>query len=358
MALFRHLPQLSIPWVTLGEFPTPLEELDCTQRSGPLLIKREDLSSPYYGGNKVRTLEAHLGRAKAFGAKEVWATGAYGSNHAIATVTHGQRIGLETGVMLWPQPPTETAQRNMRAMLSKRPYVWPLASVVTLPLGMTRLPRRARAPVYLMSPGGATIEGAIAHISAALELAEQIDAAGVPTPEAVVVAVGSTCTSAGLLAGVHLAARFGIAFRDRVPRIHAVRVTPWPITSRLRIARFAAQTFQAVTSLAGLRMSISTRELYAGLRVDHRYLGRGYGRPTRRGRVAQERMASLGGPRLDDVYSAKSGAAFFSLAKRIKNDRPLVFWATKSSAPLPDCQPRELRLAPRTWRRWLDTAPL
>ena len=32
----------------------------------PLFVKREDLSSPYYGGNKVRTLEAHMGSSARF----------------------------------------------------------------------------------------------------------------------------------------------------------------------------------------------------------------------------------------------------------------------------------------------------
>ncbi|KAB2911293.1 MAG: pyridoxal-phosphate dependent enzyme, partial [Kofleriaceae bacterium] len=80
VALFRALPQVGrqVPWVRLGAWPTPVARLDL---DGDVWCKREDLTSPVYGGNKVRTLEAMFGRARAAGATRMWATGAYGSNH-------------------------------------------------------------------------------------------------------------------------------------------------------------------------------------------------------------------------------------------------------------------------------------
>lgn len=52
----------------------------------PFFIKRDDVSSPIYGGNKVRTLEALFGRARAAGVRRIYSTGAFGSNHALAAV--------------------------------------------------------------------------------------------------------------------------------------------------------------------------------------------------------------------------------------------------------------------------------
>jgi 1-aminocyclopropane-1-carboxylate deaminase/D-cysteine desulfhydrase-like pyridoxal-dependent ACC family enzyme len=88
VALFRWLPQLAprIPWVRLGAWPTPIEAIVVDGR--PIWVKCEGASSPLYGGNKIRTLEAWLGHAKAEGAAKIWAMGAYGSNHAIATILH------------------------------------------------------------------------------------------------------------------------------------------------------------------------------------------------------------------------------------------------------------------------------
>ena len=74
-ALHAAVPRLAagVPWVGLGAWPTPIEPL-----GEDLWVKREDRTAPRYGGNKVRTLEAMLGRARAAGATRIWATGAYG----------------------------------------------------------------------------------------------------------------------------------------------------------------------------------------------------------------------------------------------------------------------------------------
>ncbi|MCA9678630.1 MAG: pyridoxal-phosphate dependent enzyme, partial [Myxococcales bacterium] len=143
VALFRHLPALvgQVPWQRLGDWPTPVEEAPAIGAAigADVWIKREDRSSPRYGGNKVRTLEAVLGRAVDAGAHRIWATGAYGSNHAVATVLHAATAGLGAGAILFPQPATATARANLRAMLSVRPAVVRLASVIALPFAMRRL---------------------------------------------------------------------------------------------------------------------------------------------------------------------------------------------------------------------------
>ena len=64
-ALFRHLPELSerLAWRALGAEVTPIHRCSLTTPSGKhveIFVKREDLSSPLYGGNKVRTLQHQL----------------------------------------------------------------------------------------------------------------------------------------------------------------------------------------------------------------------------------------------------------------------------------------------------------
>ena len=79
LALFRHVPALKsrLAWRELGVFPTPVHRARCSARpismsatnyknkSPPrtvaFFVKREDLSSNAYGGNKVRTLQHQLG---------------------------------------------------------------------------------------------------------------------------------------------------------------------------------------------------------------------------------------------------------------------------------------------------------
>ncbi|MEM9696807.1 MAG: pyridoxal-phosphate dependent enzyme, partial [Myxococcota bacterium] len=209
---------------------------------GRLWIKRDDLTSPHYGGNKVRTLELLFGAALARGASHVYSTGAYGSNHAAATVIHAPRVGLRPGVMLYPQPASPAALENLRVILSARPTISDLPHWSAFPLGLAALPVQARQrgeQPFIMMPGGAVAQGAIGYVSAAFELAEQVMAGALPRPRVIVLPVGSNCTAAGLTLGLCLAARHGLWVDERgrpaPPRVIAVRVTPWPVTTPTRI---------------------------------------------------------------------------------------------------------------------------
>lgn len=345
VALFRALPQVGrqVPWVRLGDWPTPVERLDL---DGDVWVKREDLTAPGYGGNKVRTLEAMFGRARAAGATRMWATGAYGSNHAVATVLHAHTAELESGAILFAQPASEPALANASALLSVRPEVIGLASVLELPFTMARVRRRDGA--YVMPPGGATPEGALGAMSAAFELAAQAARGELPWPRRVIVAVGSGCTTAGLLAGFHLAHELGLA--PAPPRITSVRVTPWPVTSRLRLANLARATLALVDRLRGASSGTTFAELVGALTVDGRFLGKGYGRATPAGARTTERMRSAGSPPLDAVYTAKSAAALFDAARE---GGPVIYWATKSSTPLPRATDDDIAAAPRAMRAWM-----
>jgi hypothetical protein len=67
--LFEFLPGLSdkIACLDLGTYPTPISEARLTLPHNDMVVKiylkREGLSSPLYGGNKVRTLEFLLASA-------------------------------------------------------------------------------------------------------------------------------------------------------------------------------------------------------------------------------------------------------------------------------------------------------
>ena len=359
VALFRHLPGLAgrVPWVRLGDWPTPVEPLPGLGAAlgGELWIKREDRSSPVYGGNKVRTLEAMYGRATAAGATTMWATGAYGSNHAVATVLHAPAAGMQAGAILFPQPPSHPARDNLAALLSARPAVDRLPSIALLPLAMRRARRGGRA--YVMTPGGATAEGAFGAMSAALELAEQVARGDCPAPARIVVAAGSTCTTSGLLAGLQVAAALGLGFTPQtVPLVTAVRVTPWPVTAAPRIALLALQTLRLLARTLGRgapRLPDDLSRLGIGLEVDGDEIRGGYGRITARGERARLLFAAHGGPPLDIVYSAKSAAALPEVLPHTRG--PVLFWATKSSATLPRATAGDVALAPAPLRRWLGS---
>ena len=349
VALFRWLPKLRMPWVSLGAWPTPIEQIVVDHR--PIWIKCEGASSPLYGGNKVRTLEAWFGHAQAAGFEKIWAMGAYGSNHAIATILHARAIGLEAGAILFPQPHSEWAEENLSAIVATGADMVSLRSVLEVPFAGLRIARRDRHAI-VMPPGGATPVGTFGAMSAAFELAEQIHAGIAPPPARIVVAIGSTCTSAGLLAGFSLAHEVG-AWPWPVPIVHAVRVTPWPVTSRLRTAHLALRALQRIAQLGGPRNELALAQLVRRLVVDGEELGSGYGVVTRECDRAMHRLAKAGAPRLDGVYSGKASAALLRLHSA--NTGPLMLWSTKSTVRLAPAS--DLRGTPAAVREWLTSRP-
>jgi D-cysteine desulfhydrase len=365
--LFELWPKLAerVPIAELGEFPTPVQSLEPVARAlghaeVPVFVKRDDISSSIYGGNKVRTLELLFGFARKRAATHIWSTGAFGSNHALATVLHAPRAGLAPGVLLFPQPVSWAALENLRVILGQRPEVRALWHWSSLPLGMFTTARRERArgrlPV-IMEPGGATPEGALGYVSAALELAHQVARGELPAPKRVVIGVGSTCTSAGLLVGFFHAARLGIGFVDArgqpaPPELVSVRVTPWPVTSRYRIVGLAVRTARLLAELAGEPgLAVDRQALGGMLRVDGRYLGRGYGYATPDGTAAIALWQRKNLFALDSTYSAKAAAGL--LDQIGQGNGPLLFWSTKSTVPLPEVDRAALGDAPAGMQRWI-----
>jgi len=363
--IFDAFPTLRLPFVALGEFPTPIEPLDRLARalssSSAAFVKRDDRSSRIYGGNKVRTLEVLFAQALEEGATHIYSTGAFGTNHGTAMMLHAPRVGLQPGLVLWPQDISETARENFEVLVGtdvgRRPAPIVLPHWSALPFGMAWAEhvheRRGERP-FVMVPGGATPRGAIGYVSAAFELAAQIERGDLPAPRRIVIAVGSTCTTAGLLLGTQLCAARGFGWRYP-PTIHAVRVTPWPITAHPRIVHLALRTGRRLAELTGDESAaVSRGRLGATLVVDGSQLGRGYGIATDAGRRAIVAFREAAGFELDTTYSAK-GAAGFIARMRAKEPGPLLFWSTKSTAPLPPAVQAAEADSARA-RRWLTRA--
>ncbi len=343
-ALAEVLPTVAarLPRVTLGVWPTPVQPL-----TSDLWVKREDLSSPLYGGNKVRCLEPVLGALQAGPRKRLWATGAWGSNQALAHAVHATRVGFECGALLFPQPTGAGAAANLQALASQPITLRLLRTMATFPLEYMRL--RMKGDVVI-PPGAATPHGALGHLAAGLEVALAVRAGLLPPPSHVVLPVGSTCTTAGLLVGFALAARLGIGFTTP-PQIHAVRVTPWPVTAPFRILKLARRAAALLAQLGGPGLD-PTRQA-TSLHTSGAFLGRGYGRVTPEGEAASARFDALGGPHLDLTYSAKAAAYLFS--KISKLDGPVLFWSTKS-AVLPEITAAGVERLPARARRWVERA--
>jgi len=310
--------------LALACLPTPVEELSGLGRRG-LWVKRDDLSSPLYGGNKVRKLEFLLGAARASGARTVLTMGASGSNHLLATALHGLELGLRTAGVVFPQPDSPAvrekarAYRGARVELFRTPSKYLLPWAVAAALARLRL-REGRFPA-LIPGGGSSPLGALGFVNAGLELAEQVRAGALPAPEAVFVAYGTGGTAAGLALGLQLG---GLS-----SRVVAVRVIDRLMANRPRLARLAAATARLLRQHApGLDLP---RAPLGALEIRPDQLGRGYGHPTPAAEEARDAFAGVG-LGLELTYTAKAAAAFLGAARRTTG--PLLFWLTHSAADI------------------------
>jgi D-cysteine desulfhydrase len=204
-----------------------------------------------------------------------------------------------------------------------------------------------------MLPGGAVPLGALGHVGAAFELAQQVKAGKSPWPRHVLIACGSTCTVAGMLAGLFMARKLGLC-PEALPQVHALRVTPWPVTAAGRIVGLAKRTAQLIEKLGGPSLGVSTRAYRSILKVHGRYLGWGYGKPTSAGLAVIKAHAGQVAFPLETTYSSKAVAGLIDLAPWL--DGPLVFWSTKSGSSLPPLDTSRIEAAPSHVCRWLQKA--
>src|SRR5687767_14468459 len=100
----------SIPTISLGHFPTPVDRLDRLRTAigmpATLLAKRDDAIAFGFGGNKVRKLGIVAADALAAGADTLVTVGGIQSNHARATAATAARLGMRCVIVAngMPQP--------------------------------------------------------------------------------------------------------------------------------------------------------------------------------------------------------------------------------------------------------------
>jgi 1-aminocyclopropane-1-carboxylate deaminase/D-cysteine desulfhydrase-like pyridoxal-dependent ACC family enzyme len=310
-ALFARWPRLerTVPRVDLQVRETPVERWQLGDVS--LLVKRDDLTTPTFGGNKARALELLLAGVRP---DELLLTvGSTGSTHALAVAFFGARLGAQTRVMTWPQEEHDISRATaarLRELATVTASRSPVAAMMRA--GIARLTSRSR----WIAAGGSSALGALGHASAAIELVDQLARDGEPAPHTIVVPLGSGGTAAGLLLGLALA---------EVPtRVVGVRVVPSVVGSPRRVMRLA----RGAAALFASRAGVSAPELHHDrLLVDDSQYGGAYARQTHASREAAALVRAGGGPALDGTYSAKALAAALIRARRAPDER-VLFWLT------------------------------
>lgn len=336
----RYSGTAALPRVELAVLPTPFEDIAPSAAGidvGRLRVKRDDLTSPVYGGNKVRKLEFLLGQALAENARAVITFGAYGSNHALATAVHARACGLEPHVVLSPQAPGPFARATLLAHAG-------LGSVIHVVEGWdgSREAVRVRAMLrerdgiepLVIPMGGTNAVGATGYVNAALEIA----AADASAPDLVYVAGGTLGTAVGLATGF-AAAGLGT-------RVVSVRVTPGEVANQARARELCARTVDLLHSLSPDFPALAFDDLALTMRDD--WFEPGYGVVTPETLEAVSVAGELG-LALETTYTGKAFAALRDDAARGElRGYDVAFLQTYSVAPPPaagrvEALPRVLR---------------
>lgn len=326
--------------------PTPVSyhEIQTPAGKNTVSIKHDDQTNSVYGGNKIRKLEYIFQRAIERGAKRVATFGAAGSNHALATAIFAKQFGLGCTCFLAHQKYTPAIQKTLAMHLQ-------LGTEIVRYGGSTdrvALFRRylQNRQTWVIPLGGTCWLSTVGFVNAGLELAAQIDAGEIGTPDRIYIANGTMGSSAGLALGLALA---------RLPtEVHAIRVADRSFVRRDVLDKLMRKTAMLLNrldpsfpaDLADRSRVVWRDEFYAG----------GYAAFDDATVSAVELAKDQLQMTLETTYTGKALAALLHDLENSKTAGSSLFWNTYNSRTLPDTdsQLRELRGLPQQFRRYFD----
>ena len=314
--------------VALANLPTPTGTGSVPTAAGgrEIGIKYDNLTSAYYGGNKLRKLEYLLQRAIDRRAKRVATFGSVSSNHALATALYAQRLELGCTCLLSDQVKTPAIARALRMLMQCGAEIVPYGGGYRSRIATMRHHVQGRRSCVIPL-GGSSWLGTAGYVAAGLELAGQVEAGEIGSPARIYIAAGTMGSAAGLA--------LGLALAGLESEVQAVRVTPETIMNRERLERLMAKTAVMLNRLdPGIPIDIHRR---ARIEIRHEFFGDGYAvsNPATDAAVATARDAlSLW---LEPTYTGKAMAALLHDAAEPRySDTSLMFWNTYNSNPLPE----------------------
>jgi D-cysteine desulfhydrase len=350
--LLKEYPELEerIPRISLGKFPTPVQQL---HQSGfeNLWIKRDDMSSSVYGGNKIRKLEFILGQARKENAAHIITFGGIGTNHGLATAVFCKKLEIKCTLLLFWQPVTPGVKHNLllfnkyKAETIYKKTLW--NTVVSYYL-LQRL-RHPRA--YFVYAGGSNPGGTIGYVNAVFELKAQIQRGEAPEPGVIICPLGSGGTLAGLALGLQLT---GLQTKLKGVRVAKSHLGPFQACTPNTVAKLMHQTYSFLKQRCQRLPPVSIR----APEILHDYFGDGYGVPTRAASNASRLLKEREGIRLDMTYTAKAFAAVYDCCQsQAKPAAPVLYWHTYNSVDLADqANSVDYRQLPKPLQRFFEKA--
>ena len=288
-----------------------------------LWIKRDDLTGFAMGGNKGRKLEYLMGEALKQGASTVITCGAAQSNFVRQLAAACSRFNIKFVAVVMPLPyefePVEggLAPQNGNILLDHLLG----ADIRMMPNGtwdemfdetkrVADQCRQSGETVYEIPIGGSSPQGAYAFYEAGLELLDQD-----PGFDLVIGASSSGSTQTGLTYAFHgTSTKFlGIACDPEPDMVHEF----------VTLAK-------GIDEITGMSHHLVADDFD----FDLRFVGPGYGVPSKGGIKAIEKLARMEGIFLDPVYSSKAFHGLIEMAKCGELPKRVCFWHTGGSPAL------------------------
>lgn len=315
-----------IPRVRIGFFPTPLEKLENFSRKYDveLYMKRDDLTGPGFGGNKIRKIEFVLGDALKKDAKYLITYGGFQTNHGRQLVASCRKFGLEPILyLIGPNEPEEFRGNLLldKIMNAEIHYVIPKTMDLTVILKQATDEAKSRIDeleakghkCYDCPAGAFNPPGSLGFLWGFNELMDQLKEKGLGI-DYIVHASGTGGTLTGLLMGRKL--------------LHSdIKILPFSVAELPPdMGEKISSMSGKVSEMLGVDVTISKDEV----KIDDKYYGPGYDIPYEGSTEAIKELAREEGVILGPAYTAKAMSGLLDYIKKgeIPKGSKIVFWHT------------------------------
>jgi len=317
----------NISRVDIGSYPTPLQKLEnLSKKYGvELFVKRDDLSGPEFGGNKVRKLEFIIAEALERECDYIITYGGFQSNHCRQLTAACRKYDLEPILYLVCDEKPKDYKANLhldKLMDAEINFVghdlkdMENAMEKAFEKGKNRVEELEEKgfKCYDCPPGGFDRNGTLGFVRAYGELVEQLREMGKEV-DYLVHANGTGGTYTGLMMGKKIV--------DIDIDLLPFSVSPLSSDFHQKVSLMSEKVKEKIGSDVPI---IEPEEV----EVDTDYYGPGYDVPYEDSVQATKELAREEGIILGPAYTAKAMAGLLDYIKKgkIEKDSSVVFWHT------------------------------
>lgn len=294
--------------ISFLNLPTPLQFLpQVSEDLGiSLYIKRDDLTDPGLGGNKLRKLEYYLFDAKSKGATMLLTVGGVQTNHGRLTAAVAAKFGLKCAIVAIDDYPGEVSSNLLLdRIMGADVFLSKLQTGIPYEDQLEQAVKRVRSQyesagetVYFIPMGGSGEVGVPGYYDCAMEIAGQSVELGISSCK-LFVAVGSMGTYMGLFTGIR---NEGLDLE-----LEGIAIAPFYSDP----AGHALEYYEKVQKYYNLGGNPNLSDFH----ISNDYTFGAYNNPVKEVREAVYYMARKEGILLDPCYTGK---AFYGLLDLVK----------------------------------------